>query len=321
MFLTSTFDKIRLVTNVAVNVDVHASFADLNAGAVTPGRKNTAITTATTTDIIDPPASSTYRVAKRLMVKNKSAITNVTVTVIHTDGTTAIELYSAELGPGAMLHYAEDLGFFSRSTLVSGPAPWAGQMMGCCNDGNPNYLLNQIQLAGNVSATPTNIGITTARCELFRPAFDLTANRLRFFGLAVVAGVYTAAIYRFSDLARITPALTLTSASNAWGSADITGTVLTAGTLYFAAASANVTGTTAGIQGVGGTTAAGTGLIPTAPNALPGNLDSDLSMLSSYRFQFAVTAGAMPTTAATLAAQAAWTGGMPAFWLDANTAP
>jgi hypothetical protein len=52
------------------------------------------------------------------------------------------------------------------------------------------------------------------------------------------------------------------------------------------------------------------------PSARPGNLDADLGYVSSALGQFAVTTGALPNPAATLAVAGAWTGGMPAFFLD-----
>lgn len=127
------------------------------------------------------------------------------------------------------------------------------------------------------------------------------------------------AIYKWSDLSRVSQQWTITTRANAWDSQLASSPfLLTAGGRYFVAVSANTTGTTAGIGAVGGTTAAGTGQIQTAPGAMVGSMDYDNGFMSSYRFQFAVTAGALPTTAATPALPAAWTGGMPAFWLDAS---
>lgn len=62
--------------------------------------------------------------------------------------------------------------------------------------------------------------------------------------------------------------------------------------------------------------AATTGQIQSTPSALPGSLTVNSGYLGTYAFQFAVTTGALPATAATPAAGAAWTGGVPAYWLD-----
>lgn len=45
-------------------------------------------------------------------------------------------------------------------------------------------------------------------------------------------------------------------------------------------------------------------------------MQTSLGYMVGYFFQFAVTTGALPATALTPVASAAWAGGMPAFWLD-----
>lgn len=325
MLIVVPNDQIRLVTSTTAALDVHVSYVEAtspitSSASTTPGRQVTAISTATTTAVLSAPASGSVRTVKTLMVRNKSTTTANVVTVLHYDGTTERELYKATVGPGGHLQYSEQTGFGIESRVdVTGDA-WGGQVIACMRDGNPSYALSQMQLAGNVAPTPTNISTSIARCELFRPAYGMTANRIRFYGVGAVSAVYQVAIYRYSNLARLTSQVSLTTVANTWGSGDITGLSLTAGELYFVACSVNATGTTAGIGAIGGTTAATTGQIQTTPGALPGGLDADSGYITSYRFQFAVTTGALPTTAATLALPAAWTGGMPAFWLDNNSA-
>lgn len=111
LLLTSTSDKIRLTTSASCTIDVHASYSDYASGTITPGRLNTAITTATTTDVVASPAASTVRNVKTLTIRNKHATDPVTVTVIHTDGTTAVEVYSAALAAGQQLIYQDDVGW------------------------------------------------------------------------------------------------------------------------------------------------------------------------------------------------------------------
>lgn len=105
-------DKIQLVTSAAVTVDVHATYMDLLSGAVTPGRQNTAVTTATTTDIVAAPAASTYRNVVELLVRNKHASTSVDVTVVHDLSATDAELFKVTLLAGQTLEYKEGVGFF-----------------------------------------------------------------------------------------------------------------------------------------------------------------------------------------------------------------
>ena len=111
LLLTSTDDKIRVTTSAAVTTDVHASFVDYNGTTVTPGRLNTAISTATTTDVVSSPGSSTQRNVKALHVRNRHATTSQDVTVIHTDGTTACELVKVTLPAGYTLAFDEGAGF------------------------------------------------------------------------------------------------------------------------------------------------------------------------------------------------------------------
>ena len=318
ILLTSTSDKIQVITGQAVTVSVHASWVDYNGSAVTPGRLNTAISTAATTDVVPSPGASVQRNLKTLSVRNKHATSSVTVTIQHTDGTTIAELDKRLLGPGASILYDEGQGFIPLSSGVVTSHPWDGMIVAAFNGGDPVHVMRHIQRASNIAPTPTNIGATIARCSSFRLEADLTINTIRFYGVGATTNIYTCALYRYSDLARLTASLTFSTAAAAWGVAGSgLGLALSAGVVYFMAVSANTTGTTAGISALGTTIAATTGQIATAPEALPGNLQMSLGYFYGYRFQFAVTAGAMPNPSAALVAQAAWTGGMPCFFLDA----
>lgn len=107
--LASTSDLIQIVTSAAAQIEVHASWVDLNGTTVTPGRTNTpAITTATTTTIVGSPAASTVRNAKHLNITNDHASQSCTVTVEHTDGTTVVELMSFTLLPGENMIFNEE---------------------------------------------------------------------------------------------------------------------------------------------------------------------------------------------------------------------
>jgi hypothetical protein len=102
--LTSTSDAIQLVTGQAASIDVHASWADNNAGTVTPGRTNTAaITTALTTVVVDHPASGQQRGVTFLSVRNKHATAACDCTLQHTDGATTETIMKTTLQPGEAL--------------------------------------------------------------------------------------------------------------------------------------------------------------------------------------------------------------------------
>ena len=116
--LVLTTDKLQLVTSAAVTVDVHASFADLSGTTVTPGKQNTAISTAATTDIVASPGASTVRNVKTLHIRNKHASSPVDVTVVYDANATDYELHKATLNAGNMLEYVEGLGFFTVAPVL-----------------------------------------------------------------------------------------------------------------------------------------------------------------------------------------------------------
>jgi hypothetical protein len=319
ILLTSTVDLLRVTTSVAASVDVHASWVDLNGSTVTPGRTNTVITSATTTTVVASPASSTARNVKTLSLRNKHASLATVATVLHTDGTTIATLYEITLAPGGVLHYSDEAGWSYQSEITA-TAPYMGVVAGLLGNSDPNRTLFEYQRAGNIAATPTNISVSVARCSLIKLPADLVVNRIRWYGVGATTNVFRTAIYRYSDLARLTAELPFTTVINTWGSVDAGGVSLTAGELYFMAVSVNATGTTAGPGCIGTTTAATTGLISAAPTALPGSLNPGAGYVDNFNFQFAVSTGALPNPAATLVAPAAWTGGFPAFFLDSNAA-
>src|SRR5215207_5806762 len=112
ILLASTTDKIQVITGTAITaVVVHASYIDNASGTITPGRENNSITTAATTDVVDPPAAATYRNVKTINIRNTSASSSSLVTVRHTDGTTAVDLYQTTLGPAETLTYVEGMGW------------------------------------------------------------------------------------------------------------------------------------------------------------------------------------------------------------------
>lgn len=116
LLLAATTDKFQLVTDVACNVDVHASYVDANSSTLAPsgaGKQNTAITTATTTDILAAPGASTVRNLKTLNIRNKNASTAVTVTVVFDQNGTDFELHKVSLRSGDCLEYIEGIGFFT----------------------------------------------------------------------------------------------------------------------------------------------------------------------------------------------------------------
>jgi hypothetical protein len=109
--LAATTDKLQVTTDAAQNVDVHASWGDISGTTVSFGKTNTAITTATTTDVVAAPGASTVRNIKTLHIRNKGSAA-VTITVIFDQNGTDFELHKESLGAGEALSYVEGIGFF-----------------------------------------------------------------------------------------------------------------------------------------------------------------------------------------------------------------
>lgn len=108
MFLASTSDIIRVITGSGVSsITVQADWADFAAGSTTPGRTDTAISTATTTTVVGSPAASTYRSIKGVGIANTST-SSCLVTVEHYDGTTAAQLAKVTLAAGERLVMSDE---------------------------------------------------------------------------------------------------------------------------------------------------------------------------------------------------------------------
>lgn len=112
--LVLTTDKLDLISGAAVTLDVHASWVDVTGTpqVATPGKTNTAITTATTTDIVAAPGASTFRNVKTINVRNKHATLSCDVTIRFNANGTAFELHKVTLRAGEVLEYIEGIGWF-----------------------------------------------------------------------------------------------------------------------------------------------------------------------------------------------------------------
>lgn len=159
LLLTSTSDLLRITTSAAVATHVQASWVDNASGTITPGRTNTIISTATTTTVVASPAASTQRNVKHLSVLAVGGAQ--TVTVIHTDGTTAVDVFSAPLAVGEMLLFTDGNGFEvldangARKTV---PSNVSGTNTGDVTIGAPAAVTaNGLSISGQVlSATPAD---------------------------------------------------------------------------------------------------------------------------------------------------------------------
>lgn len=108
-------DKLQVITGSAVTVDVHATYIDCSTASPpvvdVPARTNTAISTATTTDVVATPGASKVRNVKTLHIRNRGTAA-CDVTVQYNQNGTLFELHKATLAAGDMLEYVEGVGFF-----------------------------------------------------------------------------------------------------------------------------------------------------------------------------------------------------------------
>jgi len=300
-------------------VQSFATFTDDNGSSTfTEGAREEESNGTTWVDVVETPASGVRRVGW-IEIANTDSVTRV-ISVRYFNGSAGRAEHSWSVPAGKSIFWTPSLGWQVPSTATQvGAEAWETNIIAALGavQCNPDLAMLEMQRAGNVASTPTNISTSVARCALFRPPQNITINNIRFYGVGATTNVYRAAIYRYSTNARLTSEYAFSTSVDTWGTV-ITGLnlALTAGELYFIACSVNATGTTAGIGCVGGTVAATTGRVNTIPGSLPGKLEPSQGFISNYFFQFAVTSGALPDPAATLAAQAAWTGGMPLFFLE-----
>lgn len=220
LLLTSTTDLLQVVTGQAASVDVHASWVDYASGTVTPGRTNTpTIATATTTDVVAAPAASTQRNAKTLNIRNKHASTAVDVTVIHTDGTNALELIKMTLAAGDVLEYVEGVGFFKVPNPTNAPAPSVSLADQAIGASVTNYITNSDLhvSAGRPLKVGTvlrwHVGLSKTAAATASMTFDLRVGTLGTTGDTSRASLATGTQTGVADVAELEVGVTIRSIS------------------------------------------------------------------------------------------------------------
>lgn len=115
ILLAGVTDLVQIVTSAAVACHIQTSWVDNLAGAITPNRTNTIVSTATTTTIVGSPAASTARSVRYIGVTAVGGAQ--TVSVRHTDGTNVVKLYEAALQSGEWAVFTGDAGWQTFSSL------------------------------------------------------------------------------------------------------------------------------------------------------------------------------------------------------------
>lgn len=194
---------------------------------------------------------------------------------------------------------------------------WAGLLHAALDDGLPraekfnSYIFGSGTLA---TVTPTVLTTSVARAWVYCCEFPIVVNRVRWWGIGAVTA-HRLAVYRFVDSAQVIAPLSLTSTANAWNSASVSSIKLEGGIPYVVAWSTTATGTTAGHR-----TCATPAVWPPLQSATTGNLRIASTANRSWFGQFAVTSGVLPDPMPTLVQGSGWTGGIPLFLFDSNSA-
>lgn len=192
LFLANTTDKFQLITSAAATIDVHASWVDLNGTTVTPGRTNTAITTATTTDVVAAPGASTIRNLKQMFVRNKDATLACDVTLVFDQNGTDFEVFEVTLLAQETAVYIEGVGVdvirpqLTDSALLTTFEPSSSQRIG------------QSALFRAAVATFVTISGTAYYVYVGRAARSFTAAFVEVHVTTAGAGAQTAEVGLFS---------------------------------------------------------------------------------------------------------------------------
>lgn len=107
-------DKLKLVSSSAANLDVLVSSIRYSSTFALDDIKNqaTAISSATTTDILTAPASGKFLTVKHINIRNRHASTSCDVTVQLDRSATNYEIHKVTLLAGEALQFIEGVGWF-----------------------------------------------------------------------------------------------------------------------------------------------------------------------------------------------------------------
>lgn len=193
--LDTTTALVRLVTSGTADIDVNASYVDFTApDTFTADGQNTLITTATTTTVVASPGASIKRNIKGLNIRNAHASSANTVTVEHTDGTTAVELFKVTLAAGEVL-ILNDAGVWFVYDATGGVKMGAS----AASDTLPGLIQIALQ-SDQETATSTILAVTPGR-QHFHPSAakfwckaGVTGNNLASYNVTSIGDTGTGAM-------------------------------------------------------------------------------------------------------------------------------
>lgn len=184
----------------------------------------------------------------------------------------------------------------------------AGALFGAYGQGDPVMLAHLADAANGEAVQPLHITNAVARVVRFQLPQDLALASVNLDPIGTTSGDFNFAIYAASG-ARVWQSGAQNTTNNVWLSISVTGVTLTAGTPYWFAVTC--------ITGTGATNTFR--CVPRPTNSVLYGADSGpLSALAigiPELAQFAVTAGAFPSTLPALAAASGWTASVPFAFL------
>jgi hypothetical protein len=177
LLLTSTSDILRVVTTGGADINVHASWVDWSGTTATPGRTNTAITTATTTTIVAAPLTTVQRNVKVLLMRNVDITSNV-VTLQHYDGTTSITMLSVTLLPNETIEYTENVGFVVLDVNGQRKVSYPNQVQQALASNHSESTATLTEVTGLTIAL--DVGVYVAEYHLIYQSVGATTTGARF---------------------------------------------------------------------------------------------------------------------------------------------
>lgn len=177
LLLTSTSDILRVVTTGGADINVHASWVDWSGTTATPGRTNTAITTATTTTIVAAPLTTVQRNVKVLLMRNVDITSNV-VTLQHYDGTTSITMLSVTLLPNETIEYTENVGFVVLDVNGQRKVSYPNQVQQALASNHSESTTTLTEVTGLTIAL--DVGVYVAEYHLIYQSVGATTTGARF---------------------------------------------------------------------------------------------------------------------------------------------
>jgi hypothetical protein len=194
LLLASTSDIIRVITDAAGDIEVHASWVDNNAGAITPGRTNTpSITTATTTTVVGSPGASTQRNVRTLSVRNNSATVANKVGIEHFDGTNAVMMIQPTMSPGEAMLWIDGEGweYYNADGSIREPGASRGNFFYSAQD-DFGFVGDLVTTFDGACNTAANTKITSASAGFTANA--KVGHRITLAGAGASGAQYTGTI-------------------------------------------------------------------------------------------------------------------------------